>query len=103
MGAATREDLETRSHVHHQRPRDLFHDRERDLFLGSVLQKTFVAVDEKGTEAAAATVAMMAAGGAPVPSPPVELRADHPFLFAIRDTRRVGLLFPGRVSDPAAS
>jgi len=71
------------------------------LHIGLVLHKAFVAVDEKGTEAAAATVVMMRAGGAPRPSQPVPFVADHPFLFLIRHRGTGAILFMGRVSDPS--
>lgn len=69
------------------------------LFVSEVFHKVFVRVDEKGTEAAAATaVSMMRAGGRP---PKVdEFHADHPFLFLLRDTRTGEILFLGRVCDP---
>src|SRR5438093_661901 len=61
-----------------------------------------VKLDEKGTEAAAATAVVMAPAGAAMPSkPPIEFRADHPFLFFLRDVRSGTILFMGRVSDPA--
>jgi serpin B len=73
-------------------------DAER-LYIGAVLHKAFVAVDEAGTEAAAATVVMMRKGGAP--GVPVEFRADHPFLFLIRHRPTGCILFLGRVDDPS--
>jgi serpin B len=60
-----------------------------------------VDVNETGTEAAAATAVMM--GGAQVPhgTPIPVFRADHPFLFLIRDTRNGAILFMGRLVNPA--
>lgn len=75
-------------------------DGTKELFVGAAIHKTFVAVDEKGTEAAAATVVSMAAGAAPDQSKPREVNVDRPFLFAIRDVARDRLLFLGRVVDP---
>jgi serpin B len=75
-------------------------DPEEPLVIGDVLHKAFIALDEKGTEAAAATVVMMEATSAEPEDEPVELRIDHPFLFAIRDTESGTLLFLGRVLDP---
>jgi serpin B len=73
------------------------------LVIGEVFHKAFVKVDEKGTEAAAATsVVMMRAGAAFRPEQPVEFKADHPFLFFIRDQASGMVLFMGRVADPAA-
>jgi serpin B len=71
------------------------------LYLARVFHKAFVKLDEKGTEAAAATAASMARTSAPAP-PQREFRADHPFLFAIRDRASGLVLFLGRVADPSA-
>jgi len=71
------------------------------LFIDRVFHKAFVKVDEKGTEAAAATAVVMPRAGGPPPKP-VEFTADHPFLFFIRDHRTGLVLFMGRVRDPAA-
>jgi serpin B len=69
------------------------------LYVGEVFHKAFVRVDEAGTEAAAATaVAMGRTGGAPRAH---VVRADHPFLFFIRDTTSGAVLFMGRVADPS--
>ncbi|MBI5240429.1 MAG: serpin family protein [Elusimicrobia bacterium] len=73
----------------------------RDLFIGSVVQKAFVAVDEAGTEAAAATAALLAELGMPAPGEIPVFRADHPFLFLIRDRRSGAVLFIGRLADPS--
>lgn len=70
-----------------------------DLSISAVIHKAFVDVNEEGTEAAAATgIAIVASAAAPVP-PPV-FRADHPFVFAIRDNTTGALLFLGRVVNP---
>ncbi len=71
------------------------------LFLSNVIHKAFVAVDEEGTEAAAAT-AVMAAPSSASPGPPVEVIVDRPFIFLIRDYRTGTILFVGRVLDPSA-
>ena len=72
------------------------------LYIAEVFHKAFVKADEKGTEAAAATAVTMArAGGAP--AKPIELKADRPFLFFIRDTATGLVVFMGRVADPAAA
>ena len=64
----------------------------------NVFHKAFVAVDEKGTEAAAMTVMVVKSGAGPfVP----EVRADRPFLFLIRDVKTGTILFMGRVANPA--
>ena len=72
----------------------------KDLFIQAVVHKAYVDVHEKGTEAAAATGITMGITAAPV-SPPKTFRADHPFLFVIRDERTGTVLFMGRVTNPA--
>ncbi|HEY3354302.1 MAG TPA: serpin family protein, partial [Polyangia bacterium] len=74
--------------------------RSEQLFISAVIHKAFVAVDEKGTEAAAATAVVMLAG-AKAPTPGKTFRADHPFTFFLRDRRSGAILFIGRVADPA--
>jgi serpin B len=69
------------------------------LYISDVLHEAFIAVDEEGTEAAAATAVIFDTTSAP---PPAELRIDRPFFFAIRDVESGALLFLGRVMDPAA-
>lgn len=71
---------------------------EKGFYIGAVLHKAFVAIDEKGTEAAAATAVMMV-GATSIPPPPPVFRADHPFLFLIRDTAG-NILFLGRLAAP---
>ena len=75
---------------------------EDRLFIGEVFHKAFVKVDEKGTEAAAATAVSMKAGAAAPAAPPKEFVADHPFLFFLRDAKSGTILFAGRVADPVA-
>jgi serpin B len=70
------------------------------LFLGAVLHKAFIAVDEKGTEAAAATAVLMRAGSVQRPSDPIPFVCDHPFLFLLRHRATGALLFLGRLSAP---
>lgn len=72
------------------------------LFISEVVHKTFIAVDEKGTEAAAATAVIMAAGSAPPTEPPkpVEVKVDRPFVFAIQHRESGACLFLGRVTNP---
>jgi serpin B len=76
----------------------------RDLSISAVIHKAYIDLNEEGTEAAAATgVTMRAATArAPNPTPPIVFRADHPFVFMIRDTRSGGILFMGRVTHPAS-
>lgn len=73
---------------------------KRDLCLGAVVHKTFVEVNEQGTEAAAATGVGIGLTSL-APTEPVTFRADHPFLLAIRERTSGGLLFLGRVANPA--
>ena len=67
----------------------------RDLFLSDVIHEAVVKVNEEGTEAAAATGVSVG-----VTSLPPEFRADHPFVFLIRDRGSGAVLFLGRVNDP---
>jgi serpin B len=76
-------------------------DGTHELFIGTVVHQAFVDVDEKGTEAAAATAVMMRAGAAPQMDKPIVFRADHPFLFFIRDLSTGAVLFAGRLADPS--
>jgi serpin B len=72
------------------------------LYISNVFHKTFIAVDEKGTEAAAATaVVMMRATGMAGPKPqPIEVRVDRPFVYAIQHVPSGICLFLGRVTEP---
>jgi serpin B len=74
-------------------------DGTRELFIGQVIHKAFVSVDEAGTEAAAAS-AMVGPGAAP-PEEAVEVTVDRPFIFLIRDIETGAILFVGRVVDPS--
>ncbi len=74
--------------------------QDPDIFISEVLHKSFVSVDENGTEAAAATIVATKGFVRTDDSPPV-FRADHPFLFAIRYRPTGTILFLGRVSDPS--
>ena len=71
---------------------------KKDLFISAVVHKAFVDVNEEGTEAAAATGVVV--GVMSMPEPPPVFRADHPFLFLIRDTKTGAILFFGRILDP---
>ena len=72
---------------------------ERGFHVDEIVHKTYVDVDEKGTEAAAVTVMAMR-GMAPRHDDVVKLQIDRPFLFAIRDLPTNTILFMGRVEDP---
>ncbi|WP_291379352.1 serpin family protein [Demequina sp.] len=70
-----------------------------DMYVSAAVHATKVIVDEAGTEAAAATA--IVAGTTSMPAPPeVEIRADQPFLYVIRDTDTGAVLFVGQVLDP---
>lgn len=71
-----------------------------NLFLNRVLQNVRMRVDEEGTEAAAATVAEIAAGAAPLEEPPVEIYFDSPFMYAVIDTDTNVPLFMGILDTP---
>jgi len=71
---------------------------QKNLFISAVLHKAFVEVNEEGTEAAAATGVIV--GVTSIPMPPPEFRADHPFVFMIRDVKTGAILFIGRVVKP---
>jgi len=72
------------------------------LYISQIFHKTFIAVDEKGTEAAAATAVAMMAGTAlrSPPPPPIEVKVDRPFVYAIQHVPSGVCLFLGRVTDP---
>ena len=71
------------------------------LQISDVIHQANIDVDEKGTEAAAATAVVMRAGAAP--AEPVTIRVDRPFLFALRDVPTGAVLFLGRVADPSST
>jgi serine protease inhibitor len=73
-------------------------DGNQELYLGAVLHKAYVAVNEQGTEAAAATAVVMQTKALAFPS--IVFRADHPFSFFIRENKTGSILFVGRVANP---
>lgn len=76
------------------------------LTISNVIHQANIDVDEKGSEAAAATAVVMggvmvtSARTGPPPPPPFVFRADHPFMFLLRDKRTGAILFMGRLVDP---
>jgi serpin B len=74
-------------------------DGTRNLYIKEVIHKAFVAVDEEGTEAAAATAVIIAEMSVMVPE--IEMTIDSPFIYAIRDVETGSILFLGRVMDPS--
>jgi serpin B len=71
------------------------------LYIKAVLHKAFVEVNEEGTEAAAATAVVV--NGRGISTPPPTFRADHPFLFLIKEKQTGSILFMGRMTDPTKS
>ncbi|MCE9544921.1 MAG: serpin family protein [Planctomycetia bacterium] len=74
-------------------------DGKKGLYLQDVVHKAFVDVNEEGTEAAAATGTALA-GAALETKPPAIFRADHPFLYLIRENHTGSILFIGRLTEP---
>jgi serpin B len=74
-------------------------DGERDLYISDVIHQAFVAVDEEGTEAAAATAVIMSLSA--VMPEGLRLEIDRPFLFILHDVPTGQVLFIGRVLDPS--
>jgi serpin B len=68
------------------------------LLISEVIHKTYIDVNEKGTEAAAVTAVVMGVTSA---GPANMIRLDHPFLFAITENSSRSILFIGKVSEPA--
>ncbi len=77
-------------------------DGTDNLYISDVIHKAVIAVDEEGTEAAAATAVIVMVESMPMPEDPIYLTIDRPFLFLIRDRGTGSILFAGRVLDPTA-
>ena len=75
----------------------------RDLYISKVIHQAFVNVDEKGTEAAAATAVVMSMGMSPHHVEPKIFNADHPFVFLIKDNSTGSILFIGAIMKPEVS
>ena len=73
---------------------------QRNLAFSEVIHKAFVDVNEKGTEAAAATAVIMSTLSAGRPPKIIPFQADHPFVFLIRDRATSSILFLGRLVEP---
>jgi serpin B len=73
---------------------------QEQLYISKVVHQANISVDEKGTEASAATAVQIEAQA--LPARQVTLHVDRPFLFAIRGTNTGAILFLGRVVDPSA-
>ncbi len=76
-------------------------DGTHDLYISAVVHKAYVDVNEEGTEAAAATGVVATARAVRRPEPIPVFRADHPFIFLIRDTHSGSVLFLGRMVEPS--
>lgn len=77
---------------------------EQNAMISRVLHKTYLEVNEKGTEAAAATAIEMSVTSAPMnPKPPFDMICDRPFVVAIRDEKTNAILFVGAIVDPPAA
>ena len=74
-------------------------DEPLAIKIDDVYHQAVVMVDEKGTEAAAATAIVAVDASAPI-SQPVEFTADHPFMFMIKDNKTDAILFLGQVNKP---
>lgn len=79
---------------------DLTGIRDEEMALTAVVQKTWISVDEKGTEAAAATAAYVGATSARAPEERHDLVLDRPFWYVIFDRQTATPLFVGRVAKP---
>jgi serpin B len=75
-------------------------DGKKDLYISDVLHKAFVAVDEAGTEAAAATTVIVGVTSMPA-EPLITFKADRPFIFLIRDITTGTILFLGNMMNPS--
>jgi serpin B len=75
----------------------------QQLYISDVEHKTFVKIDELGTEAAAASAVVVAIPMAAVGRwpPPFQMIVDHPFLFEIAEHQSGAILFVGTVTDPS--
>jgi serpin B len=74
---------------------------KKELYISKVIHQAVIEVNEKGTEAAAATAVVGMLGGAmPRNEPPVIFKADHPFIYFIYDTKTGVILFMGRMMEP---
>lgn len=70
------------------------------VWIGQILQKTRLKLDEKGTEASAATIISMEATSARIPEEPIELTLDRSFLYIVYDENADMPLFMGKVTNP---
>uniref|UniRef100_A0A803MRI3 Serpin domain-containing protein n=1 Tax=Chenopodium quinoa TaxID=63459 RepID=A0A803MRI3_CHEQI len=71
----------------------------KNLYVSSIFQKSFIEVNEEGTEAAAASAAVIAFRSLRIPSK-LDFVADHPFMFLIREDMTGVVLFSGHTKNP---
>ena len=69
-----------------------------NMFIDEVVHKTYISIDEIGTEAAAATAIMAGGSGASQPPEPIDFIADEPFTYFIYDRANDEILFVGEYS-----
>lgn len=99
------ESYDLNSHLSRLGVKDLFSSKAdlsgisgaRDLFISKIVHKSFVEVNEEGTEAAAATAGVATFA---MMMPEEEFVADHPFIFFIKHNPSNNILFFGRLSSP---
>lgn len=73
----------------------------KGIFINSIIHKTYIDINEEGTEAAAVTEEEFSLGG-PIREPKIiKFYADHPFVFLVLDNKSGSILFAGRVTDPS--
>ncbi|WNS43639.1 serpin family protein [Paenibacillus sp. MMS20-IR301] len=78
-------------------------DLDSPIYFSKVIHKTYIDVNERGTEAAASTVIEMRAGSAPPAEAPFEMTVNRPFLFMIRDVQTRLVLFLGVIENPVST
>jgi len=78
----------------------LFTDSHEQLFINMILHKSFLDLNEKGTEAAAVTVVGIGVTSVPIQNQPFQLLVDRPYFLAIRDNQTGAVLFMGSIVDP---
>lgn len=78
-------------------------DLDSPIYVEQVIHKTYIDVNERGTEAAASTVVGLRAGSAPPVDAPFEMNVNRPFLFMIRDRQTGVVLFLGAIENPQSA
>ena len=78
----------------------IFNESKSDISISKVRQKSFLKVDEEGTEASAATVVILVERGGMDTDEEIYMRVNHPFLIFIREKRSGTILFSGKIMKP---